>query len=368
MQSRTLLLLVIVISSAGFVFLIFFSEQKYDVSKQITNECNLDIDCGIGILLEISRTHDENSVLNSFHELKSYYQKNLPLCHKYTHHLGEFLYYYYEDYEKALSIADSTCGGAMYHGVVESHFVKFENPDIVNIAEMCKKFPRQLDRENLECVHGMGHALFSVYDDVFIAIDRCGDFTSIFEMDRCSSGVFMENIQKQSRLNFVDFKENEIHYPCNSVSEEFVRGCYQQQAFYIIHQNNNSATQSFGVCDVLTREEKNYCYQGLGLYISGNNLDDIKRIKELCELGDKEYQPQCILGAALDLADDKNIDQGFEFCKISQDYSKEACYDALGKWTKMLYDSEIEIEKQCSEAENSKYFNVCLDASLDSMF
>lgn len=368
MQSRSLLLLVIVISSAGFVFLIFSSEQKYDLSKQIIDECNLDVDCGVGALLKLSKTNDEKIVLDSYHELKLHYQKNVSYCHEYGHHLGMFLYNYYEDYKKALSIADSTCGGSLYHGIVERYLVQFENPDLVDITVLCQKYPRQLDRENLECVHGIGHALLSVHDDVFTATDRCGDFTSIFEMDRCAAGVFMENIQRQSRLKFVDFKENEIHYPCNSVSEEFVRGCYLYHSLYIIHQNNNSATKSFEECDSLSQEDKKYCYQGLGLQLSGNNIDDMDRSVELCGFGDKEYQPQCIIGAVLLLADHKNISQAFEFCKISQDYTKEACYDALGKWTKMLYGSEIEIEAQCSEAENSKYINVCLDASLDSMF
>jgi len=77
----------------------------------------------------------------------------------------------------------------MYHGIAESHFVKFENPDLIDITVLCQKYPRPLDRENLECVHGIGHAPLSIYGDVFPAADRCGDFTSIFEMDRCSRQV-----------------------------------------------------------------------------------------------------------------------------------------------------------------------------------
>jgi len=367
-QRRSLLFLVIVISSVGSIFLIFSSEQKYDLSKQIIDECNLDVDCGVGALLKLSKTNDEKIILDSYIELKSYYRENVSYCHQYGHHLGMFLYNYYEDYEKALSIADSACGDAIYHGIVESYLVKFVNPDVVDITVLCQKYPRQLDRENLECVHGIGHVLLSIHDDVFVATDRCGDFTSIFEIDRCVSEVFMENFDKQSKLKFAGFNEDDLHYPCNSIPREFVRGCYMHQVVYIAYKNNNSVPKSFEECDSLSHEDKKYCYQGLGVQISGNNFDDINHIMELCGFGDIEYQPQCIIGAVMIQADHKSTSQAFEFCKISPDYSKEACYDALGKWTKMLYGSEIEIKRQCSVAENSKYINVCLDASLDSMF
>ena len=147
-----------------------------------------------------------------------------------------------------------------------------------------------------------------------------------------------------------------------------MRGCYAYQSLYIISQTNNSVTKGFEECDSLSQEDKKYCYQGMGIQISGNNLDDMNLTVILCGFGDKEYQPQCIIGAVLLQADHKSTSQAFELCKILPEYSKEACYDALGKWTKMVYGSEIEIEEQCSVAENSKYYDVCLDASLDSMF
>jgi len=357
------------ILAIAIISVLFFFQEPYSLSKQIIDECELDIDCGINGLKEISETNDEKTVLDVFGELRLYYEENVSYCHKYAHHLGEFLYYYYKDPEKAISIADDTCGGAAYHGIVESYLVQFENPDLIDLTSFCKKFPRQLDRENLECVHGIGHALYSLYDDdVFVAIDRCKDFTSIFEIDRCGGGVFMENLDSQNKLDFPDFKEDDLHYPCNSVPQEFVRSCYSYQSLYIIIKNNYSVIKSFETCDEIPKDNRKYCYLGLGDKITGINIDDINRVVEQCKLGDEEFQSECIKGVTLVSADQKDIQQGFEVCKISPDYTKEGCYDALGKWIKLVYGSEKEIEEQCSKAENSKYSDICLNATLDSLY
>jgi len=185
---------------------LFLSQEPYSLSKQIIDECELDIDCGINGLKEISETNDEKTVLDVYEKLQLYYDENLPLCHTYAHHLGMFLYDYYGDFEKAISIADAACGGALYHGVSENYMGEFENPDLVDLTSICTKFPRQLDRENLECVHGIGHGLYNIYDkDIYVAAERCNQFTLIFEIFRCVSGVFMENFSSQRSLGFPDF-------------------------------------------------------------------------------------------------------------------------------------------------------------------
>jgi len=97
---------VVVLGGTFYVVVLSQNISQDNFSKQIIDECNLDLDCGIDSLLKISKTNDEKIVLDSFHELKSHYQKNVSYCHEYGHHLGMFLYNYYGDYKKALSIAD----------------------------------------------------------------------------------------------------------------------------------------------------------------------------------------------------------------------------------------------------------------------
>jgi len=168
-------------------------------------------------------------------------------------------------------------------------------------------------------------------------------------------------------LGFPDFKEDDLHYPCNSVSEEFVRSCYMFQSQYIIIQNENSAEKSFDTCDEIPKEIRKFCYLGLGLQITGNNINDFNRIIELCQMGDEEFHSECIKESAFELSDDKDVREGIEFCKIVPDYTKEACYDGIGKWTKLLYGSEKDIEELCSQAENSKYSDICLNATWDTL-
>ena len=359
----TAILAIVIIS------ILFFSQDTNSLSKQIIDECELDLDCGINGLMEISETNDEKTVLDVFGELRVYYEENVSYCHEYSHHLGMFLYNYYGDYEKPISIADDTCGGATYHGIIESYLVELENLDQVDLTSICTKFPRQLDRENLECVHGIGHGLYTVYENnIYVAAERCKDFTSIFEIDRCAGGVFMENFNFQKKLGFPAFKEDDLHYPCNSIPQEFVRACYSYQSLYFIIKNNNSAIKSFETCDEIPKDNRKLCYFGVGDKLTGFNIVNINRVVELCKFGDEEFQTECIKGGALVFADQKNIQLGFEVCKISPDYTKVGCYDAIGKWTKLVYGSENDIEEQCSQAENSKYFDICLNATLDTLF
>ena len=371
MKNRNLVFMSSAILAIVLISILFFSQESYSLSKQIIDKCELDIDCGINGLIEISETNDEKTVLKVFGELWLYYAENVTKCHDHTHHLGKFLYDYYGDFDKAISIADATCGGALYHGIVENYLVEFENIDLIDLTSICTKFPRQFDNENLECVHGIGHGLYKIFDkDIFVASEKCKDsFTAIWEFERCSGGVFMENMMMQRELGFPDFNENDPHYPCNSVSQEFLRACYAHQSFYIIlQQPNTSATKSFESCDEIPKENRKYCYRGVGNHITGNNLDDINRIVELCKLGDEEFHSECIKSAAYVSVDLRGIQRGFDVCKISPDYTKEKCYDTMGKLIKTIHGSENDIEEQCSKAENSKYSDICLNATLDTYF
>ena len=368
MKNRNLVFISSAVIAIVLISILFFSQESDSLSKQIIDKCELDVDCGINGLIEISETNDEKTVLEVFGELQFYYQENISKCKEYAPPLGKFLYYYYGDYEKPISIDDATCG-QIYLGIIESYLVESENPDLIDITSICTEFPRQLDRENLECIHYLGHALYIVYENIYVAAERCNDFTINYEIMRCSSGVFMENLTSQKKLGFPYFKEDDLHYPCNSVSqEEFVRGCYSYQSLYIVTQQpNTSAKNSFDICDEVSEENKRFCYLGLGFMITANNVNDMNRIIELCQLGDERFHSECIKEAAFDLSDRKDVQQGMEFCKIAPDYTKEACYDGLGKWIILISDSEKEIEELCSQAENSKYSDICLDANWDTL-
>ena len=378
MKNRNLVFMSSAAIAIVLISILFFSQETNSLSKQIIDKCELDVDCGINGLMEISETNDEKTVLEVFGELRLYYEENISMnlkqsnvanCNEYGRHLGIFLYNYYGDYEKPISIADGTCKGFMYYAIIESYLVELENPDLIDLTSICTKLPRQLDRENLECVHYIGHVLYLLYENnIYVAAERCNDFTINYEIMRCSSGVYMENLASQRSLGFPDFKEDDPYHLCNSVSqEEFLRACYSYQSLANIIKNKGSAIESFEACDEVSEENKKFCYMGIGFMIVGNSLDDVSRIVQLCQYGDKEFHSECIKEAAFDFADHKDIQQGMELCKIAPDYTKEACYDGLGKWIILISDSEKDIEELCSQAENSKYSDICLDANWDTL-
>ena len=77
-----------------------------------------------------------------------------------------------------------------------------------------------------------------------------------------------------------------------------------------------------------------------------------------CLRGNPNYQTYCLSGSASAILDEWGIDKGFEFCKIIPENSKFDCYTLIGDWIR--FDSSLDLKKDCSSAENVKYYDICV--------
>ena len=58
---------------------------------------------------------------------------------------------------------------------------------------------------------------------------------------------------------------------------------------------------------------------------------------------------------------------GFQYCSLIPEEFKVDCYDALGRWVHMLQSTDEGRSTECVIAENLDYFEICMNASLESL-
>jgi len=364
--------------AVGFLLISLPSQPQRDVPvnsyvDDIITECKADVDCAIGNLIAIADKENQSTVLKTLDGIISHYEKTERYCHTNAHHLGMFMYDYLGDVSEAFSLADQRCAGAIYHGIMQRYIVSGINRtsiDDIDISKICPKnitHPYSLSR--WECLHGMGHGLIEAYNfDVFVAVERCDELDPGWEQITCSKGIFMGNVGKYFGLGLGSFDENDIYFPCNSVDEKYAPTCYNYHASYILAQPQLTLTESFKVCENIIPEEfAKYCYFGMGRQLSYRALDNIDNSLAICQSIPLAYQSDCYTGIALVILDLHGIDLAMEYCKILPEQFKADCYDAVGKWIKMLHPASEARTTECSKAENGSYFDICINADLQSI-
>ena len=353
-----------------------FLDPKASNAQKIIFECEDDMHCAVDKLQAFSKNEqDEEKIIETFHQLVSLYDKKYA-CHKVGHHLGMWLYGHIGDLGESLKEAKMICGGAIYHGVIQNFFAiehfKDADPSQIDFVDMCpniKGHPYSIDR--WQCLHGLGHGLTVFYDnDVFEAVKICEQFEPGWEQISCSKGVFMQNVVENIQRDEGEFDENDIYYPCNKVDEKWAPQCYHYHTTYILKQNKLNVFDSYDECDGIEPDEfVVYCYHGLGRQFEANTKGRVENAVQLCEAGkNPRYYSDCLRGMAMTVVNgNTNPEQGFLFCKLLPEHYKADCYDAVGRWVIMLQPTDGRRSVECLKAENSDYFDICMNASLESL-
>lgn len=355
-------------------------ESHSSLESLIFFECKNDVMCIIEHLKEIDKERGQLALFSKFNEIISVLEDNLTYCHAPAHHLGEFLYGHIGDLKTVISVTDSRCGGGILHGILETYFgiarLGSTNIEEIKPSMICQIFDKEFSLDRYECLHGLGHGLTVFYGfDVFKAIKHCGEFSEEWEVDICSNGVFMENISRYLVLGDGTFDENDLFYPCNKMEEKYAPACYHHQNTFILIQNNYSISDTFDDCDDITpKEYVKYCYRGMGRQFApvSSSIEifvepEIKfsRALDICLNGQTLFQSDCLTGLVRVIIDQESLDKGFEYCEFFPEQFKHDCYNLLGVWIQMVYDSRNEQLEQCSKAENSNYFEICINSTLE---
>jgi hypothetical protein len=345
-------------------------------SAQIFDKCDYDMHCVVEQLSDISKKVEKPVVIDTFSQIIFlYHEKQVnSRCHSIAHHLGEWIYGYTKNLDESFQYADPlSCGGGIYHGIFENYFsvLRFENakPDQVEIRNLCTELDEGFySLDMAHCLHGLGHGLLLLYDyDVFNAVKRCEDFDSIQKQDSCANGIFMQNVLKNYESGEGNFDQNNILFPCDKIISRFAPTCYIWHGTYILKQRDFEVYSSFRECDNISQEFIKYCYYGIGTELESDAAGKMELALLYCQAGKiADYHQLCFRGMAMKTSL-VYLDSGFKFCSLVPEKNKEECYDGLGYWIKLRYDIDEKIAKECSKAENSEYFEVCMHPKIDGV-
>ena len=80
-----------------------------------------------------------------------------------------------------------------------------------------------------------------------------------------------------------------------------------------------------------------------------------------CQAGNIDiYHKYCLKGMLM-ATSMVYLSNGFSFCTLIPEQFKVECYDGLGYWINLRHDNYKAREIDCSRAENSQYFEVCMN-------
>jgi len=309
------------------------------IVSDILQECIRDNGCVINRLTSLSISEPQHLVLSVLNGVVSEWEKEQVTCHEIAHHLGVFLYKYFDgDVSEALSHVDSKCGNSLYHGVIEFSLIDQMNSknigrDDVDITSTCKNVGSSTTTNlHIQCVHGLGHAIAKLYEnDVFEGIKRCDELEIFEDQDMCYDGLLMENNNEDYFTGGGDYDENDTYYPCSALDEKYKKNCYFYQGYHILRENEESYEPSFEQC--INMPDKNYIGKCIGAVSQEmtyhhfyNNLDETVK---MCNTVDAKYQIGCILSSldALTLYIDEDL--GYEFCQMVRVDQKDEC---MNRW------------------------------------
>lgn len=334
--------------------------------------CDIDEHCIVESLQELAKQQDDEIVYGTIDKIMAYIDDAGIYCHAQGHHIGIFLYAHAQDLSKALLTADRKCGGSMYHGIVETYFMtevllEGTNVEDVQITNSCEQLA---DDSNsviyLECVHGIGHGLVKAYSDIFPAVQRCDEFETQVEQNRCQQGVFMANAVEYYATGGGVFDEDDLLYPCNQLDSKYTSNCYYYHVSYIL-KKTNSVTGSFQQCDrIIDEKQIQSCYAGIGrqLIFSVKQIEDVI---DYCQTGNPEYHGYCFWGGIIAVTDQLGLDEGFETCQLYPDEFQLECYSFMGSWISRLNLTPEQIDEQCSKAGQLPYYKACLQFSASEL-
>lgn len=364
----------VVIVTWMFITGVFFSWGNAETfpgalkAEQIVNKCNRNHDCVSGEIQSLALREEKNAIISVYQNLLAMYGTMTIYCHPIAHHLGMFMYGYTGTTGEAFAISSRECGGAAYHGVVEAHMAKQNylndrDPAKLDIKGICAEPERRewAEGDLLECVHAVGHGLAQSYDyNITLAVERCDEFATKLYQTTCAKGVFMENVESRG-----DFRQDDFFYPCNIVEEKYAPPCYFYHTSHI--SSVNTGDDGLYKCDQIIPDKfTRYCYLGIGRHRSIAVFADYNKSVSICQGVESLYQSECYRGVALVVTDQRGVMEGNRFCSAVPDHSKETCYDVVGIWVHLLYTSETDITRACSDAEDTRYAEVCRAAPLDN--
>lgn len=302
--------------------------------------------------------------ITRLHELVSQYGD----CHMPAHRAGRFAYSIYST-EAFRSIA-SECHAGGFHGAVEAYFKEHGTAHLADdVKVICRSELNQFFSH--QCMHGIGHGLMAASNyDLPHALENC---TPLKEwQSSCWTGVFMENIvggldgheghQEKHAASAKHYLNDDPHYPCTIVDEQYKSACYFLQPTRMMQLFGPDFARIASACADAPMPYRRVCFESMGREVGGMSRGrPTDAIRSCTNAPEGELRIGCLVGAVQDAFwDPSGQDQALNFCKaLSVKTEKDACYEIIFMRAPQILPSQREIQSFCEKVE-AGYRTSCL--------
>ena len=267
-----------------------------------------------------------------------------------------------------------------YHGFFEDTLAKVDDPVAVAI-EICESMPSDTTshKQRSYCYHGAGH-VFLMYEshDLDAALTHCTAIPHTWE-GSCLGGVFMENAwpSRDWEAKSVNFRKDDLLYPCNAVEKRFRPACYVEHYSYLMHEHTDSLEGLVAVC-IGAGEYIRHCIGGIALMLQNPSRTDtvakdfplvgkshLEKIIFLCNQFPEDYQgvcPRFLVGALLNF-DYPDMSRTVAFCEGIASRLRLDCFRQAGSYLRHLGD-EGAAQMACASIPDV-YRAVCIGSDVD---
>ncbi len=269
----------------------------------------------------------EQGVARAFEQLKKAYDKDSSVkagCHQLVHVIGRVQAEKSASISEVFSQGDQFCWAGYFHGAMETFIAKIGAENVVGkLPTVCAqiKAEKPYSFYHYNCVHGMGHGVFSIEDnDLMKTLSLCDRAGDSWEQKSCQGGAFMQNVMAAEDPNdHTDFlKGDQPMYPCTAVLEQYKDQCYLMQTSYALRLARQNFATVFAQCAGIEEKYRDTCYQSLGRDASGNSVSNVDQTKATCMLGSTQNaRANCIIGAVKDFVSYFHSDkQATQLCQV----------------------------------------------------
>jgi hypothetical protein len=290
-------------------------------------------------------TKDMLASLEEARKASSSFEEN---CHPVAHAIGRWTYLQSKDVSASFDLCDSSCHSGCFHGVVERVFYGDDElaqtrhlgfPEIEpKVPTVCDGFSGQSSAIQFQCFHGLGHAvLLALGYDLTTALRACDLLDSSYGQSSCYGGVFMENVNGFED-DLTEFREDDPHYPCNTLDEKYGASCYLMQTSAML--DLGMSDEEIGRACLDAGQFKGNCFTSFGRDMSNHvRTGDPGRAVSACEEHSKGFERDCIAGVVYALSD--NTWDGrfaYVYCSaLETEEHREICYRISNSYLHSTY-------------------------------
>jgi len=282
-------------------------------------------------------------------------------CHDRAHELGRMSFELFGNPVFKLSLPE--CHSGFYHGSIEAFFAKNGTAHLEeNLATICDSDLNAFFTH--QCLHGIGHGLMAWSDyGLPDALEYCHLIPANTGKSSCRSGVFMENIvgglsdsaQAKQRGHVSKFLNNDPHFPCTIVKDEYKADCYFLQTDRMLALAQDNFEEVARNCESAPAAYQESCFGSMGRTVGGRSRGDPKGAIARCDFAQSnDHRIICILGAAQDTFWDKNGRQhALDFCEeVPETEGKAKCYALILNRAREILTIE-DFQLFCTEVPSS---------------